>query len=110
MKELRVERWRNVPFVDPLLWPQLHNQNRLRASGRLVGDSRDTRRSLPVDNFYTPWGPQASAGPRNTCQAYGRRTESSFPVLWPRWKVGQRRETALGLVGNQNCLSLLLLA
>jgi hypothetical protein len=51
--------------------------------GRLAGHS-------PGITFRPPGAPSVSAGPRNPTRAYGRRTEGSFPVSGPRWKVGQR--------------------
>jgi hypothetical protein len=46
----------------------------------------------PGITFILPEAPAASAGPRNTIQAYGRRAEkNSFSVVGPLWNAGERR-------------------
>jgi hypothetical protein len=61
-----------------------------RANGRLRihlrGDSKMAAPVLLIDRVAPP----ASAGPRNTSQAYDQRAEGSFPGFGPLWKPGKR--------------------
>jgi len=102
---IRVVRGRSVHFWDIPLWPQIHKPNGLWERGRLMGDTRDTRGIRAglhtVDNFEATGGRlQASAGPHNLTQAYGRRAERRFPVFRRLWKVGKQR---WALNGGQDC-------
>jgi hypothetical protein len=62
----RIVRERCVQYFDTPLEPQLHKPNRSRKPGRVMGESRVTRRVLLG-------APPASAGPRHISRAYGRR-------------------------------------
>jgi hypothetical protein len=71
--------------------------------GSFMGDTRETRRrhtgASPGITLILPGVPPASAGLRNTSQAYGQRAIGSFPVFGPLWEAGKRR---LALSGGQD--------
>ena len=76
--------YRTVLYLDTPPEPQLHKQNRLWETGRVMGESPDSHGKLLG-------APPAFAEPRNISQAYGKLAEGSFSVFGPLWKVGRRR-------------------